>query len=220
MSAFFSGPPSIFTQARWKRPKREYSAPCAARSSTWEVSHASRKHSTIDSRGGNAKAVWGRPRRTPASDHSACAWGACTPGGWRFGSVVAEHEPCGSLASRNQIGVAQGQRADGRIEALGRNGCDRSWPDRYRFGPDQRRHFRPVGDGRPVSVDCDNSGPTIWISPPEAESGLRASEGKRLDDAGANQKDRAEPGRRTGAGASANIAGCGNSETTTGRATH
>src|ERR1700686_2522730 len=218
MSAFFSGPPSIFIQARWKRPKREYSALCAARFSTWEVRRASGKHTTTKSQAcnGNDDLVRG---------HFARAGGACATGDWQrgedFGSVRAEHEPGRSFASRNQIRSAQGQRADGRIEALARKGCDRPWPDRYRFGPDQRRHFRPTGDGCPVSVGRNNSAPTIWVSPSEVESRFRASQGKRVADPGANQIARAEPGGGTGAGASANNAGCGKSETATnaGRAT-
>jgi len=45
----FSGPHSIFTPARWKRPKPECSAPCVARASAWEVRHASGTHLTVES---------------------------------------------------------------------------------------------------------------------------------------------------------------------------
>ena len=44
----FSGPHSIFTPARWKRPKPEYSAPCDAKACMWEVKRASGIHSSVE----------------------------------------------------------------------------------------------------------------------------------------------------------------------------
>src|SRR5882762_9269339 len=130
MSASFSGPHSIFIPARWKRPKPESSALCDARSNTWEVRRASGKYSPIDTRGGNERADLFRRGRIPTPGALGCA--RCVRATMdrhfdeRIESVVAEYEPGGGLGRGNQIDSAQERRADGRIEALGRQGRQRS----------------------------------------------------------------------------------------------
>lgn len=50
--------------------------------------------------------------------------GADKRGDERFGFSAAEPEPSGGIGGGNQDGAGEGRGAHGRVETLGRKGCD------------------------------------------------------------------------------------------------
>src|SRR6266478_4104269 len=73
---------------------------------------------------------------------------------------------------RPQDGLAKRSRANGGIEALGRQGCYGPWPDHQRGGTDRRRHLWTLGRGPSVLLGGHSTRSKIRISCSQVEPGI------------------------------------------------